>query len=90
MFKERTTIIKKSQSYTIKTHIHIPKKEKKKKRGKIIPDVKVILFWPRLFNQFYIHQNEETSLEVFLNALLIVLLNNNSGPNGKDINDYLK
>lgn len=26
----------------------------------------------------------------FLNALLTVLLNNNSGPNGKNINDYLK
>ena len=53
MFKERT-IIKKSQTHTRKTHIHIPKKKKKKKgkkkRGKIIPDVKVILFWPRLFN----------------------------------------
>lgn len=46
--KERTTIIKKSQTYK-KTHTHIPKKkkERKKKRGKIIPDVKVILFWPR-------------------------------------------
>ena len=50
MFKERT-IIKKSQTHTRKTHIHIPKKKKrKKKRGKIIPDVKLVLFWPRLFN----------------------------------------
>ena len=31
MFKERTTLIKKSQTYTIKTHTHIPKKKKEKK-----------------------------------------------------------